>query len=355
MHTNTADITPFAAGYRWHEARHHLLYVAVISLVIGSVFGLIYGYWIANLLGSLLTGIAAYSGVVIGRLLVPGPPKRALAAVIVLEAVGAVAGQMLAIQWLGPGLRQAFFHQPGIVVRQLALVAAMNIAIVLLLYLRAHSAAANRAVAAERLKQAESRQQLLAAQLKLLQAQIEPHFLFNTLANVQSLIDSQPAKAQAMLAHLNNYLRATLARTRAGDTTLGEELELLRHYLMILQFRVGERLQFSIECDPQLLQMPLAPMLLQPLVENAFRHGIEPSINGGQIAIGAARDAGQIRMWVADSGLGIQSQTGGSGVGLANVRQRLQTLYGPESSLQLQDNAPHGVVAEIRLPQREAA
>jgi sensor histidine kinase YesM len=193
---------------------------------------------------------------------------------------------------------------------------------------------------------------LVEAQLKMLQAQIEPHFLFNTLANVQSLIDASPAQAKAMLGHFNDYLRASLWRTRAGGGRVREELDLLRAYLAIQQMRMPGRLAFEIDCPDALLDLPLPPMLVQPLVENAVRHGIEPQVNGGRIVLKVAREDRHLRISVQDDGAGIQANavSSGSGLGLANVRERLRTRYGPDARLQLGEIQPHGFSATLLLP-----
>ncbi|MBV8031209.1 MAG: histidine kinase [Betaproteobacteria bacterium] len=186
------------------------------------------------------------------------------------------------------------------------------------------------------------------AQLKLLQAQIEPHFLFNTLANLHSLIATDPARAQKMLEHLNDYLRATLQAARDDTGTLGEEFGRLRGYLEVLAIRMGPRLRFTLSLPAELASARIPPMLLQPLVENAIKHGVEPKVEGGTVAIAAFRDAKGIAVTIEDSGLGLKSGgNGGSGVGLQNVRQRLAGVGG---SLELADNAAGGVTVTARIP-----
>lgn len=203
----------------------------------------------------------------------------------------------------------------------------------------------------ERRQAAEAKQAETAAQLALLQAQIEPHFLFNTLANVHSLIPRDAALAQTMLEHLNDYLRASLARTRKPRATLGEELALVTALLSIAKMRLGTRLSYRIEVDEALHGAMLPPLLLQPLVENALEHGIEPAVEGGEIRIVADRVAGKLRLRVFDSGLGLLEQQGEhDGIGLQNIRQRLSSLYGDAARLALYPNLPHGVIAELQLP-----
>ncbi|MEH6436166.1 sensor histidine kinase [Massilia sp. DD77] len=187
------------------------------------------------------------------------------------------------------------------------------------------------------------------ARLRALQAQIEPHFLYNTLANVVSLIDSQPATARRMLERFIDYLRAGLAASRAEHATLGSELDLAGAYLDVLGVRLGGRLRWRIELDAGLRALPMTPMLLQPLVENAIMHGIEPKLEGGEIVLRARLDGAMLCVEVCDSGQGLRTATPrpGGGVGLANLRERLRQLAG---QLQLLENPAGGVTARLLLP-----
>ena len=189
------------------------------------------------------------------------------------------------------------------------------------------------------------------ARLKLLQAQIEPHFLFNTLANLQALIGVDPARAQEMLRHLDGYLRATLATTRNDRGTLAGEFALLKSYLEILAIRMGPRLAYELDLPGELAQATLPPMLLQPLVENAIRHGLEPKVDGGKVRVSAREEARQLILLVEDTGRGLcNSNTAGTGVGLAHVRQRLAAVYGGAASIETGENAGGGVRVTLRLP-----
>jgi hypothetical protein len=194
--------------------------------------------------------------------------------------------------------------------------------------------------------------QMVQAQLSALQAQIEPHFLFNTLANVRRLYETVPTRGRDMLTHLIDYLRAALPTMRSGNSTLGRELELARAFLSILQMRMGERLEYSIGADPGLLDLPMPPLVLPTLVENAIKHGLAPLPEGGRIVVHARRSGDQIEIDVVDNGVGFCA-TAGSGVGLANTRSRLSALYGSRASLDLTAGRPRGVVATLRLPMPE--
>ncbi|MBE0623223.1 MAG: histidine kinase [Burkholderiales bacterium] len=198
---------------------------------------------------------------------------------------------------------------------------------------------------------AHSEQGAAEARLKLLQAQIEPHFLFNTLANLQVLIGSDPKRAQAMLAHFDTYLRATLASTRNDMCTLAEEFALLRGYLEILAIRMGPRLAFDLELPPELASARLPPMLLQPLVENAIKHGLEPKLEGGSLRVTASAEGAQLVLLVEDSGLGFGAvSTPGTGLGLRHVKERLAAVYGAAASAEVGENAGAGVRVSLRLP-----
>jgi signal transduction histidine kinase len=196
----------------------------------------------------------------------------------------------------------------------------------------------------------------LEAQLRLMQAQIEPHFLFNTLANLDALITSDPARAHAMLGHLNDYLRASLAAARRERHTLGDEFALLSGYLELLAIRMGPRLDFALDMPAALAAAPLPPMLLQPLVENAIRHGLEPKVEGGRVAVRARRDGATLVLTVEDDGVGLgASLAPGAGVGLTHVRERLAALYGGAASLELGAAAGGGTVASVSIPDESHA
>jgi sensor histidine kinase YesM len=191
--------------------------------------------------------------------------------------------------------------------------------------------------------------QMLQARLSALQAQIEPHFLFNTLANVRRLYETTPNRGREMLSSLIGYLQAALPSMRSDTSSLGRELDLARSFLNILQMRMGERLQFSISADADLRDLPMPPMVLPTLVENAIKHGLGPLPEGGRIDIRARRSGGDLEIEVRDTGAGFTANKG-TGVGLANTRSRLAGLYGSRAGLQLTAAEPRGVVATLRLP-----
>ncbi|HKE39909.1 MAG TPA: histidine kinase [Casimicrobiaceae bacterium] len=187
------------------------------------------------------------------------------------------------------------------------------------------------------------------ARLRMLQAQIEPHFLFNTLANVRRLYQTAAANAVTMLDNLMRYFEVALPHMRAADSTLGREAELTESYLAIQRFRMGQRLAFAIEIPGQLREAKFPPMMLLTLAENAIKHGLAPLPEGGEIRISATVQENQLCVSVADSGRGFV-ESSGAGTGLANIRARLAGAYGAAARLTLRMNAPRGVVATIALP-----
>jgi sensor histidine kinase YesM len=190
------------------------------------------------------------------------------------------------------------------------------------------------------------------ANLRALQAQIEPHFLFNTLANVTSLIHPQPDKAKLMLEQFIAYLRATLAATREERTTLGQEFEMMRNFLSILEIRMGNRLQVKLDLPDDLKTANMPPMLLQPLIENAIKHGLEPKIEGGSVTLKAEHIGDAMRVSVTDTGLGFGT-TSSNGIGLKNVRERVAKLYGEKGGVSIEENQPCGTRIVLTIPYSE--
>jgi sensor histidine kinase YesM len=223
--------------------------------------------------------------------------------------------------------------------------AALTAGCVLYLRARAIREEANEAT----LRNAALEKQRSESRLRLLQAQIEPHFLFNTLSNIRRLCQNDAAGGRAMLGQLSRYLRAALPKMRDGDATLGDEIELVSAYLGMQAIRMGERLQVVIRVPPALLRATVPPMMLATLVENAIKHGIAPLTEGGSIVVTASRRGDSLLLSVADTGKGFDAGSG-SGVGLANIRARLAALYGGAASLTLEANSPRGVVASLVLP-----
>ncbi|RZL36875.1 MAG: sensor histidine kinase [Rubrivivax sp.] len=203
-----------------------------------------------------------------------------------------------------------------------------------------------------RWKQEVMQARVTEAQLRLLQGQIEPHFLFNTLANVQSLIDFDPERAKQMLERFTDYLRASLGQLRGDSTTLAQEFAMLEAYLGLMQLRMGQRLSVRLDLPDELSGFELPPLLLQPLVENAIHHGLEPKIEGGEIIVSARREAGGLLLDIEDDGQGLDGprRRPGNGVALDNIRARLAARWGPTATLSLQPRDGGGTRSRISIP-----
>ena len=269
---------------------------------------------------------------------------------------GAVVGTIVSGLVIGRSLSEMVTNQAifwGMVIFTGAGIALGVLATTLLVY-RERAARAAADIAKGDAERHELEKQVLEARLKLMQAQIEPHFLFNTLANVQHLVEANPPLAARTLESLITYLRAALPEMREGGTTLGREAEMARAYLEIQQLRMGPRLTFTVEIPVVLRSAAFPPMMLLTLVENAIKHGIDPLQQGGEIRVWAEMAGdGALDVCVADTGQGL-SHSNGMGIGLRNIRERLTALYRKNAKLLLEENTPRGVVARIRIG-RDAA
>lgn len=276
------------------------------------------------------------------------PSRGALFVGLALAIVlGAGFGVALGLALTGQGLEKWSSPEAG----QALLIGLMfGAAVSYLFYSRERMVALEAELRERELRRMEADKARMEAQLRMLQAQIEPHFLFNTLANLSALIRTDPALAERMLADLIRYLRATLQRTREQGATLGDEIGFLRAYLDILAQRMGDRLRWTLDVPAGLLERGFPPMLLQPLVENAVTHGIEPKIGGGEVRVEGRLENGRLRLVVSDSGVGLRGANAGTGLGLENVRQRLRALYGEAARLDVRENGGSGVTAVIEVP-----
>jgi sensor histidine kinase YesM len=273
--------------------------------------------------------------------------------------VGVFIGRTLGQRYLGLQIRtlprflaEVFLGLPDNRLTMMFTGLAVGAVITFLIYVKGRHDYMVRRLEMESLRAAAHEGAMNKAVLQRLQAQIEPHFLFNTLATLDGLIAKEPQHARRLLEKLTAYLRATLERTRREDGTLGDELQVIRGYLGIMEARLGARLAWRVDVPERLESMPFPPMLLQPLVENAISHGIELSEQGGSVSILISESGDSVDLQVADTGLGLQatSPAKGHGVGLANVRDRLRMLYGDTARLDLFANQPNGVIARITIP-----
>jgi LytS/YehU family sensor histidine kinase len=302
-----------------------------------------------NLLFSEFIGLAILGwGVGVRRVL---PTERLnFLVVLVLTIIAAVplgyaTGRVLALALLGEPLRVLDWGQPRVV----PYLATVLTSILAMGFMAMH---------AQSIKDEAARSD---AQLRLLRAQLEPHMLFNTMATLRSLIEEDPSRAQKMIDQVITYLRGTLAASRTQMTTLSSEFEQLQAYLEIMCLRMGARLSYTLELPDILRGVAIPSMLLQPLVENAIKHGLEPKVGSGCLAVKVQRAGAFLEICVTDSGVGLpedaihtdtttEAKPSQGGYGLLHVRERLCTIYGPSASLQLARETPEGVNATVRVP-----
>ena len=315
----------------WTAKLSFLEAMSIVNLFVFSLAGVVFGAWF---------GFRKYA--------------RKFLRTLLLMMVFAIGGA-----FLGAG-SSGWLHGEGIVqfmranwVPVLAAGAITGFALAALSALIAHLRNREYVSLAERLR-LESRQEQLSRQmaetrLHLLQAQIEPHFLFNTLASAQQLAAGKAPEAAQLLGHLTRFLRAAMPRWREGEATLGQEIDLIGAYLAIMQTRLGGRLTYRIDMEPSLSGLPFPSAILMTLVENAIKHGIEPLKEGGEIRIAVERSGERLVAVVADTGAGLAA-TVGAGVGLDNIRERLKVRYGAGAALILAANEQRGFIARLETP-----
>ncbi|MGO4765351.1 sensor histidine kinase [Cupriavidus sp. 2KB_3] len=326
--------------------------VIAVSLNYGFQTG---GTFAHNFLYSQLIGLSIWVFIDVPRVLIwwNDRPRRwpFMCLAVVAVPLGVVLGSWATRELLGLPIKSQ--AEAGDMLRMCLVVGMLASASMIYFYWsREKLAYLERQAALDALQREESEKQLVRAQLMALQAQIEPHFLFNSLANLDGLIATDPRAARQLLQRLIGFLRMSLQHTRAEQCTLKQEFELLRSYLDIQGMRFGARLDFQIELPPALAEAEIPPMLIQPLVENAVTHGIEPCMRGGKITL-SARDAGDgsVQVIIADTGVGFcQGHSKGSGMGLTHVRERLARIFGVTASMQMEENTPRGVVVRVTLP-----
>jgi hypothetical protein len=314
-----------------------------------------HGPWDVQLVYSLAIGLVSWLVIDLGRMLLTGADCtgwphgwRGLALIAVGTLAGFGVGGLVGDAYSGAS-QALWHHRAGPATLVITVVA--GIAISFFFYSRAKAEHLQRHMA-------QAQHEATQARLKLLEAQLEPHMLFNTLANLRVLVASDPARAQAMLDHLIAYLRATLGgASRATLHPLADEMDRLRDYLELMAVRMGPRLAYALEVPEALHAIPVPPLLLQPLVENAIRHGLEPQVEGGRITVRACTDANQrLVLEVCDTGAGLAagapatSSAAGRSFGLAQVRERLSTLYGDQGTIELIAQPAGGTCARVQFP-----
>jgi signal transduction histidine kinase len=278
---------------------------------------------------------------------------RYIVAAPLLALVGALVGASIA--GLVKGVDPFAFFQDSAKLRHVvtaALVFGFLFALVtaLIAHLRNREYRALTARFEAEARQSATSRQLAESKLKLLQLQIEPHFLFNTLGSAQQLAERGAPDAARLIGDLIRFLRAATPSLRDEANTVYQESAMIRAYLGIMQTRLGRRLQWSVNIAEDVADFAIPPGMLITLTENAIKHGIEPSPRGGRVEVTVARQDGMIALCVTDTGAGLGAATSGSGIGLANIRERLRLLYGEAAALELEENEPSGFRARILLP-----
>jgi two-component sensor histidine kinase len=340
----------------WTAKLQHLLQAMAFCLAVATIQ---YGFqperpYAPNVVYSLFIGTIMWAIIDLGRHLFPssaetGWPKGMSGLILVVVGIttGYLLGSRIAASlcsyygWFPPGAADAAGSQwrTSILITGLA-----GIAGTFYFYSRGRSAYLER-------KMGEATQHANEARLKLLETQLEPHMLFNTLANLRALIATDPRHAQEMLDHMIAYLRATLDGSRTTTHSLQAEFDRLRDYLELMSIRMGPRLTFSLQLPTDLAQHPVPALLLQPLVENSIQHGLEPKVEGGSITVSARREGSRLVLEVADTGVGSSTPPSmGKGFGMSQVCERLATLHGAAASLDFASEAGAGARAILRLP-----
>jgi signal transduction histidine kinase len=339
----------------WYAKLRHFLQVMAFALGIAT---LQYAFmpdrpYGPPLVYSVLIATLTWAVIDLGRELFPssletGWPKGGAALALVLGAIvtGYLAGTWLADQlcvyfgWYPPNAGQ---QDPAQLRSSILITAIAGIVCSYYFY------AVNKSAYLQR-KMLEARQHANEARLKLLETQLEPHMLFNTLANLRALIGSDPQRAQVMLDHMIAYLRATLGASLAPTHTLQAEFERVRDYLALMAIRMGPRLSYTLDLPDELAHCTVPTLLLQPLVENSIKHGLEPKIADGHIAVSARREGDALVLDVIDNGVGLAAAPDETGFGMAQVRERLASIYGASGAIELVASYASGTRATARFP-----
>ncbi|TWD77659.1 histidine kinase/DNA gyrase B/HSP90-like ATPase [Variovorax beijingensis] len=332
--------------------RHGLITVVFCCFIAAALAITQHGNWDAQMVYSLSIGLISWLFIDVGRLLISGHRE-------ILWPSGPwgyllVAGGVTVGFLGGNAIGDAWTHQPlldfgSFTERKLATTIVITVTATVCMCFFFYSLGRSKHLRSQiELAQRNATE----ARLKLLETQLEPHMLFNTLANLRVLITTDPPRAVAMLDRLNNYLRMTLSGSRALAHPLAAEFERLADYLELMSVRMGERLRYTLDLPAELRDAPVPPLLLQPLVENSIRHGLEPKVEGGAIDVRARQLDGRLIIEVRDTGVGLDAaQTSeGSGFGLEQVRERLATVYGDQGRMSLAAGPSGGTLATLSFP-----
>ena len=348
---------PFGAAHLLHHGTQVALANFIIAGLIATMHG---GHFGSTLVYAECIGLSIWLLIEFGRAMIPGRSNgwprgwRGVALVGGACALGYVIGTTLADAMLGLSSWHATLRDPATLMQDFGPTATFSTIVAGWFYVRGQARVHRAQVAA-------AAHAATLARLDMLQSQLEPHMLFNTLANLRVLISADPARAQEMLDHLIAFLRATLAASRQAEHPLSDEFARIADYLALMQVRMGDRLRASTALPPALAGIGVPPFLLQPLVENAIKHGIEPQRGPGELHVDAALEGDTLILSVVDSGRGFEAAAAArdrepgapsSGFGLAQIRERIHTLHGDAARFTIALRPDGGTRAEIRLPAR---
>jgi hypothetical protein len=331
----------------------HGLIVATFNIVIALGLALRNGDVFMQMVYSQAIGLSIWLCVDFGRFLFKRDPTsnwpmgyRRWVLLFIAIPVGYLIGVTIGDLYCGCSRWEQVAQSPRMFGAYLFLAVAASTGISYFFYSSGRAQALEQLVATAQRDAAEN-------QLKLLSSQLEPHMLFNTLANLRVLIGMDPQRAQLMLDHLVSFMRSTLSASRNMLHPLADEFARINDYLTLMKIRMGERLQAEVSFPPELGELAVPTLLLQPLVENAIKHGLEPNVDGGHLQVGAYRDGNDLVLSVRDTGIGLSTVANdGTHFGVNQVRERLSTLYGPSATLALgtPDDGDGGTLATVRIP-----
>ncbi len=343
------SLTTFELPRYLRRAGTVVLFNTLIGLGLGIARG---GDWVQQMVYAQAIGLCIWAFIDFGRLLFERDPDSHLPTGwrgVVLQvggvALGYFTGTWIADFYCGCSTFQTWTHSPRTMGGYFVMAVGVSVGISFFFISRGREERRRQQLAVAQRDAAE-------AKLKLLESQLEPHMLFNTLANLRVLIGLDPARAQAMLDQLIAFLRATLSASRTAMHPLAAEFARVADYLELMKVRMGERLVVELSLPAALATQPVPPLILQPLVENAIKHGLEPHVAGGQLSVEAAAESGHLVLRVRDTGagLGLTDNAAGTRFGLQQVQERLHTLYGDAATLTLAPIAEGGTLAVVRLP-----
>jgi LytS/YehU family sensor histidine kinase len=334
-----------------HFSPRYIVTSLIINAVVNTLIALILtaiGFgkdFVVTLVFSQCIGMSIYLANLVALRLFRTVTRAAYQVTIIVAAVmlGAFAGTVLGALANGYDLPR-FIRQNSTFFAQIVLIALLFGSIVSYVFFSLAK------LSEEKIKRLDMGKNAAEAELKLLQSQMEPHFLFNTLSNVTSLMDNDREKAKHMLESFTAFLRGSLMTARQRTVTLTQEMDVVKNYLDVYSVRMGDRLFYRIDIPDSLRHIMIPPLLIQPLVENAVKHGLEPAITGGEISIQAKREGDAVRITVADSGMGIDTTGTGNNIGIGNIRKRLELMYGDRGQLFLEENKPRGVKVVVEIP-----